>query len=230
MQPDTPPPRRRRRVPALAPEERRAAIIAATIPLLREHGPAVTTKQIAEAAGVAEGTVFSVFTDKQSLIQAVVLNAMNPAGTERQLAEIDPGLEVHACLMDIVRILTRRFADTSAVFISMRRKADERHQHGLAPHGPPPKAFMAELGRVQQRTLAAVSAAIEPHHAELRLPPMVVAKMLLAVMTMASHPGAGYLDDVAPSTIVSVLLDGALLPEQKPTADSTPATEDSTSC
>ena len=51
---------RRRRVPALAPEERRAALIAATIPLLHEHGLEVSTKQIAHAAGVAEGTIFGV--------------------------------------------------------------------------------------------------------------------------------------------------------------------------
>ena len=40
----------------LAPEDRRTAILAALIPLLVERGGDVTTKEIAQAAGIAEGT------------------------------------------------------------------------------------------------------------------------------------------------------------------------------
>ena len=43
----------------------------ATLPLLRAHGLSITTRQIAEAAGVAEGTIFGVFPDKEALLQAV---------------------------------------------------------------------------------------------------------------------------------------------------------------
>jgi AcrR family transcriptional regulator len=35
----------------MAPEDRRAALIAATVPLLHEHGLDVSTRKIAEAAG-----------------------------------------------------------------------------------------------------------------------------------------------------------------------------------
>ena len=52
----------------LAPEARRKSIIDAVIPLLLENGPNVTTAQIAEAAGIAEGTIFRVFPDKTSLL------------------------------------------------------------------------------------------------------------------------------------------------------------------
>ena len=44
---------KRTRAAALPPSERRAEIIAATLPLVREHGANVTTRQIAEAAGIA---------------------------------------------------------------------------------------------------------------------------------------------------------------------------------
>ena len=56
----------RTRATALPPSERRAEIVAATLPLLLAHGAAVTTRQIAEAAGIAEGTIFRVFPDKES--------------------------------------------------------------------------------------------------------------------------------------------------------------------
>ncbi len=40
-------------------DERRAALIAATEPLLEQFGRDVSTRQIAEAACVAEGTIFA---------------------------------------------------------------------------------------------------------------------------------------------------------------------------
>ena len=62
----------RARASAMPPDERRAAIVSATVPLLLEHGSAVSTRQIAEAAGIAEGTIFRVFPDKQAVIAASV--------------------------------------------------------------------------------------------------------------------------------------------------------------
>jgi AcrR family transcriptional regulator len=56
----------RRRASMLPPEERRSMIVAATLPLLVEHGEMVTTRQIADAAGIAEGTIFRVFADRTS--------------------------------------------------------------------------------------------------------------------------------------------------------------------
>ena len=66
---------RSRRAEALPADERRAMIVEAMLPLLLEHGEMVTTRQIAEAAGIAEGTIFRVFADKDELIAAVVEHA-----------------------------------------------------------------------------------------------------------------------------------------------------------
>ena len=52
----------------MPPDERRDAIIDVVLPLLLEHGSDVSTRQIAEAAGIAEGTIFRVFPDKAALL------------------------------------------------------------------------------------------------------------------------------------------------------------------
>src|SRR5438128_11034621 len=79
------------RAAALPPDERRSMIVAATLPLLLEHGDRVTSRQIAEAAGIAEGTIFRVFADKDEVIAAVIEAALDPEPLEAALAAIPAG-------------------------------------------------------------------------------------------------------------------------------------------
>ena len=67
-------------------------IVAATLPLLLEHGDRVTTKQIAEAAGIAEGTIFRAFVDKDEVIAAVIESALDPEPLEAALSAIPSDL------------------------------------------------------------------------------------------------------------------------------------------
>ena len=83
---------RRERAKPLAPEDRREAILDAVIPLLRERGRAVSTKEIAEAAGVAEGTLFRAFGDKDALIRAAIERMFDPLPFRAALRAIDPDL------------------------------------------------------------------------------------------------------------------------------------------
>src|SRR5215210_9494742 len=99
------------RAPSMPPEARRAAIIEATLPLLLERGAGISTRQIAEAAGIAEGTIFRVFPDKDAVIRAAVDQAFDPEPTDEALEAIDRALPFEAQLAEAVRIMQRRLCD-----------------------------------------------------------------------------------------------------------------------
>ncbi|GAB2521146.1 TetR family transcriptional regulator [Paramicrobacterium agarici] len=93
----------------MAPEQRREAILDAVIPLIFAHGPSVTSRQIAEAAGVGEGTLFRAFDDKDSIITAAVEKYFDPENFRERLRHIDRSQPLESKLFEIVRILRERF-------------------------------------------------------------------------------------------------------------------------
>src|SRR5690349_21800316 len=114
------------RATPLPPEERRAAIIAATLPLLAVHGREVSTRQIAEAAEVAEGTIFRVFENKEALVDAAVAEAFDPAGSIAALEGIPAEAPLEARLGTAVAILQERLTTVFGLFHALRLQPDKQ--------------------------------------------------------------------------------------------------------
>lgn len=93
-------------------DERRAAILRAVCPVLLERGVAVTTRELAEAAGVAEGTLFRAFPDKLSLVAQAVFVAADPADAVPDIDAIDRALSLRDRLVAVMEIGLGRIALT----------------------------------------------------------------------------------------------------------------------
>src|SRR5258705_6822875 len=118
-----PDPPRRQRVAAMAPDHRRAAIVDATIPLLRENGLLVTTRQIADAAGVAEGTIFGVFNDKASLIRAAVIKALDPGSSVDTISDTRAIKDLRTRLIRVADMLSRGMEMNAPLMAAIRSSA-----------------------------------------------------------------------------------------------------------
>jgi len=169
--------------------------VAATLPLLIERGPGVTTKQIAEAAGIAEGTIFRVFPDKEAVIEAALTLAFDSERTELAIAGIDRSLPFEEQLAEAVLVMQRRHADIWRLVSSLGGPA------ALGRRGPTPPADLLALADL-----------FEPERHRLRHDPATAAKELRALTLAVSHPALHADEPMSPSEVVSLLLDGIRTP------------------
>lgn len=109
----------RGRARPLSVEDRQASIIDATIPLLLEHGRGVTSKQIAEAANIAEGTIFRAFGDKETLVQAAIEKYLDPEPLRDALRAIDPSLPLEHKVRAIIYLLRERFQSVMRIMATV---------------------------------------------------------------------------------------------------------------
>ena len=100
-------------------------------------GGDVTTRQIAEAAGIAEGTIFRVFADKRALILAAAESVMNPAGGREAMARTLAGLDgLEARVVAVVERLGRAWSSRCSVMMALRCGPDGRARTGIVRRGP----------------------------------------------------------------------------------------------
>jgi AcrR family transcriptional regulator len=153
----------------MSPEERREAIIAATIPLVLDNGVSVTTREIAEACGIAEGTIFRVFATKQELLVAAVQQSLLPDDAVEKLRFLDRGQPLDEHVRSLLKIIAKQF--------SRRRTLELALASPVVPDG---RRFRNLDKDAITRLHEGVADALAGYASKLRVTPRVAAKILLA--------------------------------------------------
>ncbi|MGF1597167.1 MAG: TetR/AcrR family transcriptional regulator [Acidimicrobiales bacterium] len=201
-----------RRASPLPPEERRCAIIDAVVPLLMDRGDAVTTREIARAAGVAEGTLFKVFADKDELVAAAVAAAIDTAPLEHAVAEVAAGDRGGDRLVDVIEVLQQR----SLQMYRLMSTVGHRYHPGKPRPIPLSSALVAYFERAGL---------------PLRVEPVQAAQILRSLTFSQSHP---FLVDApsSPAAIAELFLHGVAArnddADPMPAVDPTPTSSEET--
>ncbi|GGQ07112.1 TetR/AcrR family transcriptional regulator [Streptosporangium pseudovulgare] len=210
----------------MSPERRREMIVLAALPLVAEYGTAVTTSQVARAAGIGEATIFRVFTDKDELLDACVAEALHPGHVLEQLAAVPLDQPLAARLTEAAEAMRAHMTRIGTVLGALhasghRSSRDRRPSPGDRTDAPTGAAGEGATGRPGgshppggreaslRQTREALTELFEPDREALRLPPERLAALFMDLMFAGSRRPAG---DTAPDVaeLVDVFVHGAL--------------------
>ena len=192
------------RAKPLPPEDRRRTIVEAVIPLLVAEGPAVTTRQMADAAGVAEGTIFSVFPDKPSILAEAIKVSIDPSPLRDALAAIPSTLAMEEQLEMAADLLSKRSERLMALVSVLRTMP-----HSDFPHHGEAHRHFAESNEV---VLTALSELLERHREDLTVDPRRAAVVFRGLVFVNTHPTISPGDRLTSHEIVEIALRGVIHP------------------
>jgi len=196
----------------MTPDERRAAIVRVALPLLAEFGAAVTTAQIARAAGIGEATIFRVFDDKEALLAACIKEALDPENVLGQLRSIPLSDPLPDRLVEAAEALDAHLRRMGTVIGAVHASGLPNQRLVRDLKSPEARNRLADRHASREATREAIIDLIEPDRDHLRVPVETAADVFLR----ASWGRQPVEEKVDRRVMVDVLLNGALHREAAP--------------
>jgi AcrR family transcriptional regulator len=191
-------------------EQRRAMIVAAALPLVAEYGAAITTNQIARAAGIGEATIFRAFTDKEEVLAACLAEAMSPGHVLNELASIPLDEPLAVRLAEAAEAMRAHLERMGTVIGTLHTSGHRRQTTG---EQPAPGSRETSMNALRD----GVAELIEPDRAALRLDPEKLASIFLGMLfTQRRRPAGDGDPELTAQELVDVLLHGALNDPERP--------------
>ncbi|MFI0220033.1 TetR/AcrR family transcriptional regulator [Streptomyces lydicus] len=202
-------------------------VVAAALPLVAEYGAAVTTSQIARAAGIGEATIFRAFKDKDEVLDACVAEAVGTDHVLRELATISLDEPLDVRLTEAAEALRAHMERMGTVVGALHasgrlrpgrggpdgrdgrdgRGGRDEGRDGRDGAGPPPDARAQSFLALRD----GVVELIEPDRDACRLSPEKVATAFLGLLFTRLHtPAPGAEAPLSPEELIAVLLHGSL--------------------
>ena len=185
----------------MSPDDRRATIVEVALPLLQEHGAGLTTKQVAEAAGIAEGTLFRAFGTKDELVHACATAVFDTKDVVERLRAVDRGQSLDDRLADGRRHHARARGPHHRADVDPPRRG---RGPAAAPRGEAAPTPPDERPRGRRRRSSSSSARTPTVCASTRGDVVTVLGQLTLASAHPMFPGRA----MTPAEIVSVVLDG----------------------
>jgi AcrR family transcriptional regulator len=201
------------RAAPMSRDDRRDALVDVFVQLAHREGRKPTTSEIAQEAGVAEGTIFRVFATKEALEREAVQAAFCPAPVRRRITAIDPQGTLRERLVDFTRIMQARFTEVFGLMSAL----------GLTePPNRGPHLACYEAGRhlrgatddeddhvaAHQPLLDSIHALLVHDEDHLVVPAADLVHRLRLLTFSGSHPGIADGRVLTPEEIVDTVLFG----------------------
>ena len=162
----------RQRAQPMTPDDRRAMIAEQAVPLFIEHGASLTTRQLAEHLGIAEGTIFRAFGDKDALVRAAVRAFFDRADAHLSTGIVDASLPLEEKVSRLVRG-AREHARGVFAMLSLLDRSEAGEYIARARSG---------------EFEAAIAKAFAPDAENLGVPPDRIAVLMRVAVIAASAP------------------------------------------
>lgn len=193
------------RATPLSPDARRETIINAARPLLATHGANFTTRQVAEAAGIAEGTIFRVFANKGALVHAVLDAVLDPQPLCAAIADLPETDSLETRVSALVGLILNNTTEMSQVIGALHSMPTCTPEDADAHSAASIAAYHERVATIQ----TALAGALEPFHSQIGPELATAAFMIRSFAFMCAHP---LLTDAAapkdPTSITALIMRG----------------------